>query len=362
MIRWLVMGLAAMLLAAGAAEAQGVGSLTVPAGSLPITRVAFGSCAHQDAPQPIWDAVRAYKPDIFLFGGDNVYGNQKAGKPVAAEDIPATVSEAYAKMMTIPGFKALRETTPILATWDDNDYGLPDSGADFPFRREVQKLFVDFWNLPLDDLRRRRDGIYHAQIVGTAPQRVQIILLDTRFFRSPLKATDMRNAPGKERYVPDEDPAKTMLGAEQWSWLAERLREPAEVRIVISSVQLVADGHGWERWGNLPRERQRFYDLVAETGANGVVVVSGDRHIGAIYRQDTGVPYPIYDVTSSGLNVFYAAAKEDGPNRLGPLYGQANFGTIDIDWWSAEVRLAVRDVAGQVVRSQVLRLADLQRR
>ena len=329
---------------------------------VPFTRVAFGSCAHQDAPQPIWDAVLAYKPDVFLFTGDNVYGNQRDGKAVTAEEVPATLGAAYAKVLNIPGFKALRATTPILATWDDNDYGTNDAGADFPLRREVQKQFVDFWDLPTDDPRRTRDAVYHAQVFGTGRQRIQIIVLDTRFFRSPLKPSDQRGAPGKERYIPDDDPAKTMLGDVQWAWLAERFREPAEVRIVVSSVQLVAEGHGWERWGNFPRERQRFYDLVRDTGAEGVVVVSGDRHIGAIYRQDAGAPYPIYDITSSGLNVFYAAAKEDGPNRLGPLFGQANFGTVDIDWWSGELRLAVRDVAGQVVRSHAVALTELKRR
>jgi alkaline phosphatase D len=105
---------------------------------------------------------------------------------------------------------------------------------------------------------------------------VQVILLDTRFFRSPLKPTDQRNAPGRERYLPDEDPTKTMLGEAQWAWLADRLREPAEVRLIVSSVQVLAEGHGWERWGNFPRERQRLYDLIRDTGARGVVYLSGD--------------------------------------------------------------------------------------
>ncbi len=56
--------------------------------------------------------------------------------------------------------------------------------------------------------------------------RVQVILLDMRWFRSPLKITDQRGAPGKERYLPDPDPTKTMLGETQWAWLADELRKP----------------------------------------------------------------------------------------------------------------------------------------
>ena len=38
-------------------------------------RIAFGSCAKQDRPQPIWDAVVATKPQLFLFLGDNIYAD-----------------------------------------------------------------------------------------------------------------------------------------------------------------------------------------------------------------------------------------------------------------------------------------------
>jgi alkaline phosphatase D len=38
-------------------------------------RIAFGSCADEEKPQPIWDAVVAYQPQVFLFARDNVYGD-----------------------------------------------------------------------------------------------------------------------------------------------------------------------------------------------------------------------------------------------------------------------------------------------
>ena len=114
---------------------------------------------------------------------------------------------------------------------------------------------------------------------------MQVILLDTRWFRSALKPSDDRGKPGKERYLPDADPAKTMLGEAQWRWLEEQLRQPAELRLLVSSIQVVAEGHGWERWGNFPLERQRLYRLIADTRAQGVVFLSGDRHVGALYRE-----------------------------------------------------------------------------
>lgn len=325
----------------------------------PLTRIAFGSCADEEQPQPIWDAVLAYRPQLFLFAGDNVYGDVREGRPVPEADLIEGLAESYAKARKVPGLMAVKNTIPHLATWDDHDFGKNDAGAEFAGKREAQKLFLDFWDVPEGDPRRSRDGVHHARTYGPEGMRVQVIMLDTRFFRSPFKPTDERGASGKERYLPDADPSKTMLGEEQWSWLAERLREPAELRLIVSSIQVLADGHGWERWGNLPHERQRLFDLIGETKASGVVLLSGDRHIGGLYREGAGTPYALTEITSSGLNRTFPANREPGPNRIGAVYGAANFGTLDIDWWAGTITLSLRAQNGEAVRRNTLSLRDL---
>jgi alkaline phosphatase D len=322
------------------------------ASEAPLTRIAFGSCAHQQKPQPIWDAVLAWRPELFVFTGDNVYGD-------VASAAMTELRAAYAAAGKVAGLARLRAQVPVLATWDDHDYGRNDAGADFPHKEKAQRLFLDYWGIGDDDPRARRPGVYHAQIVGPPGRRVQIILLDTRSFRSPLRPTDQPDALGKEDYLPDPDPRKTMLGAAQWAWLAEQLRQPAELRLLVSSVQVVAEQHGFERWGNLPRERQRLFDLIAATGARGVVLVSGDRHIGALYRVAEAAPYPLYEITASGLNMAYGHNRDIGPLRLGEVYGADNFGTIEIDWRAGAVTLAIRDLAGQPVRRATIPLALL---
>ena len=330
------------------ARLVGAASLA-PAASLaqsgkPLSRVAFGSCAKQTLPQPIWEPILAYRPDLFIFAGDNVYGDFHS--PDAAD-----LRRAYEEAKHIEGYAKLRETVPHLAVWDDHDYGVNDGGAAFAHKALAKDLFFDFWKVPAGDVRRTRGGIYDSRIIGPAGKRVQVILLDVRWFRSPLKITDKRGAPGKQRYLPDPDPAKTMLGAEQWAWLAAELRKPAELRLIVSSTQVLAEGHGWERWGNMPLERQKLVDTVRESGAKGVVFLSGDRHIGALYRETPEALYPLYEVTSSGLNMVYWAAKEPGPNRLGPLFAAANFGVVEIDWPARKILLALRDESGDTRRA-----------
>lgn len=319
----------------------------------PLSRIAFGSCADQAKPQPIWEAILAYRPELFIFAGDNVYGDFKTGDA-------AQLRQAYDAASQIPGYTKLREAAPHLAVWDDHDYGQNDGGAEFPYKAAAKEEFLRFWNVPADDIRRTRDGIYTSQIIGPPGQSVQIILLDVRWYRSPLKSTDQRGAVGKERYMPDPDPAKTMLGDVQWAWLAAELRKPAELRLIVSTTQFLADGHGWERWGNFPLERQKMYDTIRAAGANNVVFLSGDRHIGALYRETPPGLYPLYEITSSGLNQVYASATEPGPNRIGKLLATANFGTLGIDWLERKLTLALRNVAGEVRRSRDLHFDQLR--
>ncbi|MES2633851.1 MAG: alkaline phosphatase D family protein [Pseudomonadota bacterium] len=303
------------------------------------SRISFASCAHQTLAQPIWDTIAADKPDLHIFGGDNIYYSQPQW---TVEEL----HKAYALQAAESHFARFRRSVPHMAVWDDNDYGANDGGADFRFKNESKAALLDFFQAPANDVRRSRGGIYDARAFGEAGRRVQVIVPDPRWFRSPLKVTDQRGAPGKERYVPDADPAKTMLGDVQWAWLEEQLRQPADVRLIYSGIQVVAEGHGWERWGNLPLERQRLYRLIASTRANGVIFLSGDRHFGAMYRETQGVPYPLHEVTSSGLTHPWKDAKESGPNRISELVTEVHYGMVEIDWSARAVDLSLRNIKG----------------
>ena len=151
-----------------------------------------------------------------------------------------------------------------------------------------------------------------------------------------------------------------MLGDAQWRWLEAQLRAPADVRLLVSSIQCVVEGHGWERWGNLPAERERLYYLLRDTGARGVLILSGDRHIGGIYREThVSVPYPVYELTSSGVTHPWATAAEVGPNRLGPLVTVPHYGLVDIDFAARTVTLALRDVHNRSVHQHVIAFDEL---
>jgi len=342
-------------------NAQGPGGMprfiaykSLPVRDAVLNRIAFGSCAVQERSQPVLDAIRRLSPQLFIYMGDNVYGDVALDNPSA--DLPE-LRQAYGRLSRRSEFRRLVHSVPLMAVWDDHDYGSNDAGAEFRFRQESERLFRRFWGIGDDDPRAGREGLYFARIFGPPGKRVQIILLDTRSFRSPLKRVADWKKSGRPGYVPDDDPAKTMLGEVQWAWLERQLLKPAEVRLRVSSVQVIAEGHPFEKWANLPLERQRLFNLIALTGANGVVFLSGDRHAGALYEYAEGTPYPFYEVTSSSLNRPKPGIDEAGPHRLGALFGAANFGEVDIDWETRQLALGLRNSRGGLVDGHSLAVA-----
>jgi len=344
------------LLAALAATAGG-GPPVVLDPARPVARIAAGSCVRQDRPQPLWDEVAAFRPDVLLMLGDNVYGD--------TEDMEVLRGK-YALLAAQPVFAALRARVPIIAVWDDHDFGANDAGREYPRKRESQQEFLDFFGVAADAPLRTQAGIYRAVTVGPPGRRVQFICLDTRFHRSPLAAIPRaERPPGTGPYRPTLDPDATVLGGEQWAWLERVLREPAEVRVVLSSIQVVATDHAWEQWGNFPAERARLLRTIREAGATGVIVVSGDRHSGEISRLppgDDSLAYPLHDLTASSINQPKRAAGEE-PNRLrvGPWCCGVNFGTIEIDWDADDplITLSIRDERAAVFHAERVPLSAL---
>lgn len=321
--------------------------------------IAFGSCASQEKPQPVWEAVVNKSPDLFVFVGDNIYAD--------TEDM-SVMKNKYAKLAAKPGYQKLRDTCKILATWDDHDYGVNDGGATYPEREESQKVFLDFFEVDENSPRRKRPGIYGAEMFGPPGKRVQVILLDTRYFKSK-QVPNRQSKEEKEQknlvgwYLPTDDTTTTILGEAQWKWLEEQLRKEADVRIIASSIQVVAYEKGMESWGNFLHERKRLFELIDKTNAGGVIFISGDVHFSEISKTDEG-PYPLYDFTSSGLtNSSEEWSEAINSFRIGNAYPKPNFGLISIDWNEEDplITLQTISVGEEVKIEQKVRLSALEK-
>lgn len=298
-------------------------------------RIAFGSCSNQNKPQPILQSVVASKPDLFVYLGDNIYGD--------TVDM-GVLRGKYEKLGAKPEFQRLRATTPTLSIWDDHDYGANDAGKEYPKKVASRDVFFDFWRVPPGSDRRKTPGIYGVHEFREKGRVVQVILLDTRSFRDPLDEIPESVAPDspwKNDYRPTEDRDRTLLGSAQWAWLESVFRRPADFRLVCSSIQFGHEYNGWESWTNLPHEQNRMIELIRATRANGVVFISGDVHWGEISRREVEGGYPIYDVTSSGLTETWPTV-EPNRYRVGPVVRTINFGLIELSLFGDEPHLTLR--------------------
>ena len=315
------------------------------ASSKNIFKISCGSCITQEKDQPIWKSILREKSDIFIFMGDNVYGDNKKNSHLNL------LKKAYEKQKIKIPFKKLKETNEIFSIWDDHDYGKNDGGKEFENKKEAKELFLKFWDIPSDDERRNREGLYFSKKRNTEIGVIQFIFLDTRYFRSALKPTDKKWAPKKEKYMADYDPKKTYLGDKQWNWLKTAFKEKSDIKILISSIQVLAEGHGFEKWGNLPLEKRRLYNLIDENDINKLIILSGDRHRAGIYKDRTKNGNELYELTSSSLNLaagkLFKAVEEAGPNRIGPTYLMENYGTIEINN-DKNMILSIKDLNQQI--------------
>lgn len=327
-----------------------------PINNKKIEKIIFGSCLQDVNNKKIFETILNLNPDIFFMIGDNIYGDYTPNDPQQSG-----MRATYWQLSQNSGFIKLAQKVPIFATWDDHDFGDNDAGKNFQYKKITEKMFEHFWNLEKTPIAKR-DGIYQSFISQNENKKIQFIILDTRFFRDDPVPSDDTNAKGKERYMPHSLSSNaTILGDKQWNWLESELKKPADLRIIISSIQLVANGNGWEAWEKFPAQRNKFYDLIKTTNANNVIILSGDRHHSSINKYD-GNPYPIYDFTASPLSGYANnGEKEIAPNRIyvSPK-GVLNFGEILINWESQNLSLNLYDENGKNLHEMPISFADIK--
>ena len=305
-----------------------------------ILRIAFGSCNDTDRGNLLWDDILALQPDLWIWGGDNVY---------ADTDDMGELRDFYSELKAVPAYAALEAATPIIGTWDDHDYGLNDGGAEFAARAASQQVFLDFLNVPEQSPRRQREGVYAAHTYTTGKGIAKVLVLDTRYFRTALK----RAPGGEKRYVPHAEPGGTVLGAVQWAWLESELKaSKADFNILVSSIQVLSGEHGFETWGNFPDEAARLKQVIADSGARGVILFSGDRHISEFSRTDAEpLNYPLVDFTSSGLTHAYRSFRgEPNPHRVGEVISIESFGWVILDFSNRKVTFQIRGDGNEVLQ------------
>jgi alkaline phosphatase D len=344
-----------------------------------VTTLAFGSCHKRKYTAPhVWRSVQAQQPQAWLWTGDSVY------PPAHGMASVELLEEEYRQMKTNAslGYATFQPPLGIFGTWDDHDYGGNDMGSSMPDQAARSRAFWDF----LGRQPPSRHGLYHSVSWGNPPSRqVQVFFLDTRSFRRdhcvPSVATYIPLGAGiacLTRWLSAglwpslcQAPDNALLGHAQWDWLATELSQSqASVNVIVSSIQVLTTNPVMETWGHFPLERAKLLQLISDSRARGVVLLSGDVHHGEILdpwanweKSGADTFSSLLEVTSSGMTHtctkgLYGAlcrplldAFASHRQRPDAYYTGRNFGILTIDWSQATFTVNVLDQDGRGVLS-----------
>ncbi|MFP5385954.1 MAG: alkaline phosphatase D family protein [Bacteriovoracia bacterium] len=274
-----------------------------------LKRIAFGSCSNENDYQPLWKDVIRQKPDLWIWGGDNVYADWGKSDSVA---------RAYQKQNAHPDYALLKSTTPIIGTWDDHDYAWDNAGGDLSFKQMSQKLHLDFMDVPVDSPRKKQEGIYTSFNFGEGDQKIKIIILDNRYFKD----------------IEDDAP---MLGNQQWVWLENEFKNSkANLHFIIGGLSVFSPTIPYsEEWWHYPIEVKRMRKLLQTYEVKAPVFLTGDKHFSTIFKY-----WGQLEFMSSGLTHTAPRRTWWYLARKYPItYFGISYGIVDIEWEGSTPKL-----------------------
>ena len=291
-----------------------------------LKKIAFGSCNNQNDEQPLWKDMIKQRPDLFIWGGDNIYADW--GKSDSVE-------RAYRKQNAHPDYAKFKTLTPMIGTWDDHDYAYNEAGGDNTFKKESQKLFLDFFDVPTDSPRREQEGIYHSFEANSEGQTIKFILLDNRYFK------------GLEPNAP-------LLGETQWQWLENEFKNStASLHVIVTGLSIFSPLLPYtEEWWQYPVEVNRMLSLLKTHHVKAPLFITGDKHFSSIFKRSGQLEF-----LSSGLT--HTADRRTWwylGRKYPTTYFGLSYGMMEIAWEKdiPKLTLYIRNGSKEIHKTKVI--------
>ncbi len=294
----------------------------------------FSACVRDKySPHRVFEAISDQSPTFVALLGDQMYADYDGDINTGpAASVLAALRAKYDRNFD-DYFQTMSSQTPIVAIWDDHDYGQDNTDSTYRYKAETRKVFRE--SFPTYPFQVEDGGLYYQFTVAD----VDIFVLDTRWYRSPMQDGD--------------DEGKTMLGEEQLLWLMNGLKQSAApFKMIFSSVSFNDYGgdtssgrRGFDSWMGYKFERTRILSFIEENQIQGVLVFSGDQHypsahilnwqapLNSFAQTDTSIVYSlsdvgsaVFDFSASPLHYTRASGHRLIPeNQENPLYSYEVF-------------------------------------
>ncbi len=220
---------------------------------------------------PIFKAITKTNPRAFMFLGNTGYLPETLAEfPPVYRQTPRFFSDFQSAIRREPDLQELFRTTPTYGIYGDRDFGPVNADSRFPYTRESQVVFSEYWPNP-DWGTPGNLGCYCTYSYGD----VDFFLLDARKFRDP------------------ESKPPVMLGDAQLSWLEKHLAASrASFKVIAAPCALFGDDPAHlpaDGWARFPEEQREFLDFLSARAIGGVISIAGNQPVGQLTKV-TAVP------------------------------------------------------------------------
>lgn len=305
--------------------------------------VRFGLASCQDDAYPqeqalIWKQIWRQSPDLFFFIGDNVYADRFIG-PYVGPAPDQTIWRRYVNQWLSIDVYRMKSLIPVLATWDDHDYGKNDGDASFLHKKESTKIFRDFFP------QSKIPGVYETGPGVSAHLKAfgrDFFLMDNRSFRSKQP--------------------ESHWGAKQETWLLQNLSASNRPSFIFDGTQFfggyVPQKESFQ--SDHPNQFQAFLTSLKKI-ESPVVFISGDAHLTELMEIPSSIlGYSTYELTTSGIHakIFERWGKHPNPFQIAGNDKKFNYALVDLTNDLNTFEVAVYSLNEEKLYSRKLTLKD----
>ena len=256
----------------------------------------------------IWSNLDKMDPDYCFFMGDNVYGDLGGFKLG-----PKLLWRRYIETRKNIPFYHKRSLTPVLALWDDHDFGKNDANHKYKHKDDALDVFNSFYP------RKPIEGVYEQGPGVSSIFRAfhhDFIFIDNRYYRDSMRSG-----------------ARSFWGMDQFHWIQNEIQKSPNPKWLLQGSQFFGayqakKGQSFEG-SKYEHEFDAVMNMLKKTNLPNLFL-SGDVHfteVQDIERNKTG--YRTYELTASHMHSFTGMPKKNTKRRRQKL-ADANFLVIDL--------------------------------
>lgn len=276
-------------------------------------------------------------PDLVIIGGDFNHFN-----PNTLASKRDMFTNKYNRSGPLPDFaRFILDRFAVAHFWDDHDYGINNGDKTYANKKMSLQVLKDYF--PVYPLTA--NGDWQKFTYGN----VEFFMLDSRSQRDPPGS----NSKGKSMLDGDH------LGKDgQYEWLVNALlHSTARWKFILTPVVFNPTLPKRDAWNGYLVERKKIVDFIQKNNIQGVILLSGDLHAGAI---DDGTNSDFPEMVVPAVNANGCLTANEPGTWSGGVYAGPHdepcggYGVVIVETNPPRVTLQVRNQDSDVMLQEIV--------